>query len=134
MPFIFIGLGAVLVLVGLNGDPGQLYTLVSEDFTGKNNYVYWMVAILVLGSTGYIKGLEGLSKLFMFLVLVGLLVEPNPNTGTAAGVTFAQTFQGFLNSLQGTSTGQTGQTSTPGQSSSSTTQPGSSMLQQALNP
>jgi hypothetical protein len=96
MPFLFIGSGIVLVFVGLQGDPAKLYALIADDFTGPNSFVYWMVAILILGALGYINGLDRLSRLFMLLVLLALLLTRNPTTGEAAGVTFVHIFQDFL--------------------------------------
>jgi hypothetical protein len=104
MPLIFIGAGAVFILVGLNGNAGQLYALIASDFQGPNNFIYWMIAMLLLGSLGYIKGLEHFSRLFLILVIVGLLLDKNPNTGVAAGVTFAQTFQNFVATATGQKT------------------------------
>jgi hypothetical protein len=75
MPILLIGSGLVLILTGINGDVGQLYTLVAADFQGKNSFIYWMLAILVLGALGYIKGLENLSKMFMILVLIVLFLD-----------------------------------------------------------
>jgi hypothetical protein len=104
MPLLFIGSGLVLILSALKGDPAALWELVQGDFAGPNNFVYWFVSILVLGALGYVKGLENLSKVFMVLVLVGLLLKPNPNTGTAAGVDILHSLQNFINSTQGSST------------------------------
>lgn len=87
MPIFFIGSGIVLVFVGLNGNAALLYSLIAADFQGKNSFVYWMVAILVLGALGYIKGLESLSKLFLILVLLVLFLD---NGG------FFNQFQAFL--------------------------------------
>lgn len=75
MPLLFIGTGVVFLLTGLQGDAGTLYNLIKGDFTGKNNYVYWMLSILILGSLGYIKSLESLSKVFVALVIVVLLLD-----------------------------------------------------------
>lgn len=75
MPFVLIGVGLVLVLTGIKGNPNQLYQLVSNDFTGQNNYLYWMLAILVLGSLGYIKKLEPFSRMFIVLVVVVLFIH-----------------------------------------------------------
>jgi hypothetical protein len=91
MPFIFIGSGLVLVLVGLNGDPAKLYSLIAADFQGPNSFIYWLLAILILGALGYIKGLEQLSKLFLILVLIVLFLD---NGG------FFQQFQDFLKTTQ----------------------------------
>lgn len=89
MPLFFIGSGLVLVLVGLNGNPAKLYSLIASDFSGPNSFVYWMVAMLVLGALGYVKGLEQFSKLFLILVLIVLFLDN--------GGFFAQ-FQAYLKS------------------------------------
>lgn len=88
MPLLFIGTGLVLILTGLRGNAAQLYALIANDFTGPNNFIYWLFAMLILGSLGYIKGLEQFSKLFLILVLIVLFLD---NRGF-----FAQ-FQAFLN-------------------------------------
>lgn len=75
MPLLLIGTGLVLVLTGLNGNAANLYSLVASDFKGPNSFVYWMLAILVLGALGYIRGLENLSKLFLVLVIVVLFLD-----------------------------------------------------------
>lgn len=77
----------MFVFTGLKGSAPQLYQLLASDFTGQGNYVYWMLAIIVLGSLGYIKGLEQFSKLFLILVLIVLFLD---NRGF-----FAQ-FQAYL--------------------------------------
>ncbi len=111
MPLVFIGLGIVFILTGLKGDAGSLWDLVRGDFSGPNNYVYWMISILALGSLGYVESLQKLSRLFIVLVIIVLLLNRNKATGEAAGVTFANAFQGFI----ATATGQ--------QKSSGSTQP-----------
>jgi hypothetical protein len=103
MPLFFLGTGAVLVFVGLNGNAGQLYSLIASDFQGKNSFVYWLVAILVLGSLGYIRGLENLSKLFLILVVIVLFLD---NGG------FFQQFQAYLKSTQTTPSTTPGSTAT----------------------
>src|SRR5579872_4246360 len=101
MPLIFIGSGLVIVIVGLKGNVSQLYSLIASDFSGPQSFIYWAIAILILGALGYIKGLENLSKLFLILVLVVLLLHPNPNTNQATGVTLTQMFQVFIGTITG---------------------------------
>jgi hypothetical protein len=91
MPLLFIGTGLVFILTGVKGQPGELWQLFQGDFTGKNNFIYWMIAMLVLGALGYIEQLKNLSRLFIVLVLVVLLLD---NRGF-----FAQ-LQSFINSTQ----------------------------------
>lgn len=91
MPIFLIGSGLILIITGVKGDPSELWSLVKGDFTGQNNFVYWLVSILVLGFLGYIKQLQSLSRLFIVLILVVLLLD---NRGF-----FAQ-LQAFINSTQ----------------------------------
>lgn len=100
MPLLFIGTGIVFILTGLNGNPSALYGAVKNDFSGKDNYIYWMLSILSLGALGYIPDLKNLSRLFIVLVLLVLLLD---NGG------FFAKLQAFINSSSaGSSSGSTG--------------------------
>lgn len=99
MPLLLIGTGLVLVLTGLNGDAPALYELLASDFSGPGSFIYWLLAMLVLGALGYIKGLENLSKLFLILVIIVLFLD---NGG------FFTQFQAFLKQTQGTTASTTG--------------------------
>lgn len=101
MPLLLIGTGLILLLTGVKGNPGALWTQLGKDFTGPNNFVYWMVSIVALGALGYIKGLENLSRLFIVLLLAVIFLKSD--TGF-----FAQ-LQKFINSTS-TSTSTTGGT------------------------
>jgi hypothetical protein len=73
MPFVFGIIGIVLVVSGVRGTTSQLTALVKSDFTGTPNYLEWMVAIFLVGAVGYIKELNTISRMFMALVVIGLL-------------------------------------------------------------
>lgn len=92
MPLLFIGTGTIFVLTGLKGNPAALWSLVQGDFQGQNNFIYWMLSIFSLGALGYIDSLKSLSRLFVVLVFIVLLLD---NKGF-----FAQ-LQSFINSSQG---------------------------------
>lgn len=94
MALLFLGSGLALIFVGLRGDPAALLALVESDFSGPNNFVYWLAAMAILGALGYIESLKGLSRLFMVLVLIVLFLDN--------GGFFAQ-FQAYLNSTAGNS-------------------------------
>lgn len=98
MPLLFIGSGLVLVLTGIKGDGTKLWTLVRGDFTGPNNFVYWMLSMLTLGSLGYIPALKNLSRLFMVLIVIVLLLD---NKG------FFTQLQAFIDSSAANSTAST---------------------------
>lgn len=79
MPFVFGILGILLIISGVRGtvtgsDP-NLVDLVKSDLTGQPNYTEWMAAILVIGALGYIDKVRTLSRAFMALVIIRLLLD-----------------------------------------------------------
>lgn len=75
MPFVFGIFGVLLIVAGVRGTTSQLFGLIKSDFTGQPNYFEWMIAIFLVGALGYIDELKTLSRLFMFLLVLGLLWE-----------------------------------------------------------
>lgn len=94
MRLVAIILGAALLLVAVRGteidsakganDGKGLWPLLKNDFEPgqQGNFLAWLVAILVVGGIGYIPQLEGVSTLFLALliaVLVMSAVKNEPN-------------------------------------------------------
>lgn len=79
MPFLFGIIGLVLIVSGVRGTVAgtnpNLVSLVQQDLTGKPNYIEWMFAIGVIGAIGYIDSLKTLSRAFMTLVVVVLIID-----------------------------------------------------------
>jgi FtsH-binding integral membrane protein len=75
MPFAFIFVGLVLIISGVRGTSSQLTTLLKSDLTGKKNFIYWGLSILVIGSLGYVDEIKPLSRAFLVLVLVVLILS-----------------------------------------------------------
>ena len=81
MPFLFLVAGVVMVVAGARGTNQQLVQLLKGDFTGRNNFIYWTVAILIIGAVGYIPDLKPVSRAFLVLVVVVLFLKAgNPNS------------------------------------------------------
>lgn len=79
MPFIFLFIGILLLVSGLRntatvGNP-NLVTLIKGDFTGTDNFIYWVIAIMVIGALGYIDELKGLSISLLVLVIIVLFLS-----------------------------------------------------------
>ena len=85
MPFALIIAGLVLTISGVRGTQDDLLTLLRGDFTGQNNFIYWVIAILIIGSLGYIKSLEPVSRAFLALVLVVLFLKRGNPNGVGGG-------------------------------------------------
>ncbi len=74
MPFGLIALGVLLLVVGYQDTYKEFAALLKNDFTGKGNFFYWLVAIVVIGLIGHVKGLENFSGAFMVLIIVAMIV------------------------------------------------------------
>lgn len=73
---IFFGVIAILFIVaGVRGQSTALLALIKSDFSGQPNYFEWMIAIFIVGAIGYIKELSTISRMFMFIILLGLLYK-----------------------------------------------------------
>lgn len=80
MPFALIFVGILLLVSGVRKTASppaspNLVTLIQGDFTGKNNFLYWMGAIIAIGLIGYISELKGLSTALLVLVVVVLFLS-----------------------------------------------------------
>jgi hypothetical protein len=80
MPFVLLIIGELLVVTGIQGTQSEFYSLLEGDFTGNNSFIYWLVAIALIGALGYVPGLKSFSNAFLLLVLVVLVLHQNPST------------------------------------------------------
>lgn len=89
MPFALIIVGVVLLITSvrgtLTGGSNSLVSLLQSDFTGSNNFVYWLVAILVLGGIGYIPKLKPVSIAMLTLVIIVLVLTKGNAQGIGGG-------------------------------------------------
>jgi hypothetical protein len=84
MPFAFAIIGLVLLVSGVRGTPGDLVTLLKGDITGSNNFVYWILSIGIIGALGYVEDFRPLSRAFLVLVIV-VLVLAQDKQGSGGG-------------------------------------------------
>lgn len=77
MPFALLVVGITLLTAGVRGTQGTLFSLIQGDFSGSDNFVYWFVAIILVGLLGYVPKLKYLSWAFLALILVVLLLSHN---------------------------------------------------------
>lgn len=75
MPFAFALVGVIFLVSGVRGTSDDLLTLLKGDVSGgQNSFVYWMLAIAILGALGYIDEVRPLSRALMVLVIVVLIL------------------------------------------------------------
>jgi hypothetical protein len=99
MPLFFGAIGIVLIICAVNntlanGKDG-LVDLVKGDFTGPNNFLVWLIAILIAGAFGYIPKFKPVSYAFLGLIFIVLLLANQKRSGS--GGVFANLFDAFLN-------------------------------------
>lgn len=82
MPIVFAIIGAVLVTSGVRGTSQDLLNLLKVDLAGQNNFIYWILAILVIGSLGYVDELRGFSRALLALVIIVLVVHEGNQSGS----------------------------------------------------
>lgn len=101
MPFALIIIGAVMVIAAVKNTQGTLGQLVKGDFTGPNNFIFWLAAMFLIGAIGYIPKAKGIATALLALVIVVLFLTKGNPQGVGGGF-FAQLTKG----LQSTTTAQ----------------------------
>jgi hypothetical protein len=92
MPFALIIIGVIFLIASVkntvqttpNGGPG-LYPLLVSDFTGSNNFIFWFVAMLIIGAVGYIQKLKPVSVALLTLVVLVLFLKKGNPSGVGGG-------------------------------------------------
>lgn len=100
MPFVLLFIGIILLTVAIRNQQTPFVHLVGGDFVGAGNFMYWVVALIVLGAIGYIPKAKPISNTLIVLILLVLILKTgNPATGVSQGI-----FQQLVNALQTTKT------------------------------
>jgi hypothetical protein len=102
MPFAFAIIGLVLVVAGVRGSSADLLKLFAGDFTGDNNFIYWALSVAIIGGLGYIDELRPISRAFLVLIIVVLILAEDKNA--QAGGFFTK-FQDAVAEITGTAGG-----------------------------
>jgi len=90
---------AVRDTVDTNGSTEGLANLLQGDFTGPDNFIYWLVAIMIIGAIGYVPKMKGISNAFLVLIIVVLFItRGNPKM---QGGGFFKQFTSAINSTAG---------------------------------
>lgn len=75
MAFPLVIIGLILIVSGIRNTTGTLGTLVANDFTGSKNFFYWLGAMLIVGSVGYIPKAQTASRAFIVLIMVVMIIS-----------------------------------------------------------
>jgi hypothetical protein len=75
MGFILALIGLLMIDTGYQGTYRQFGTLVAGEFTAKPSFLYFVAGIGAVGAIGYIDSLRVFSRLFLTLILIGIVVS-----------------------------------------------------------
>lgn len=75
MPYALIVVGLILVITGARNTYADFGRTLAGDFTGPNNFTYWLAALGIVGSLGYIDQLRMFSRAFMALILLSMVLK-----------------------------------------------------------
>jgi hypothetical protein len=75
MPLALVIIGLLMLVVGIRGTQSQFTKLIVGDFTGNNNFIFWMLAIIIVGMIGYVEKLKSISNAFLLLIIVVIFLS-----------------------------------------------------------
>lgn len=74
MAFVLTFTGLLMIVTGVKGTYAQFGAQVVSDFTGSQPFTYWVAAILGVGAIGYIDALRTVSRMFLALILISMIL------------------------------------------------------------
>jgi hypothetical protein len=75
MPFALVLIGLVMIVTGAKDTYKQFGDELISDFTGPGNFTWWIASVGAVGAVGYIPQMEKLSRAFMALVIISMLIS-----------------------------------------------------------
>lgn len=74
MPFVLFLLGVLFLIVAVRGTQDQFFALLKGEFSGTNNFLVWILAIVILGMIGYIKPIRPVAHSMIGLIILVMIV------------------------------------------------------------
>lgn len=107
MPMFLLIVGAIFLIASVRGEDetAKLLALIKGDFTGPNNFFFWAIAIYGVGALGYVPELRPLSRAFVALVIIRLLLSHADGAGNF--------FTKFMEQISATQTPQSNPVTAP---------------------
>jgi len=91
MPFAFLIVGLMLLVIGVRNQTSTAITLLQKEFTGSGSFIQWFIAIFIIGAIGYWKPAKGFSDAFMGLIILVMIIANENSNGLFAA--FEQAMQ-----------------------------------------
>lgn len=85
MPFVLLLIGGVLMLASVRGDPNKIGTLFARDLSGAQGFATFAAAFMLVGFAGYIGAFRDVSRMFLALMVVALVLAYQRRGGNLFG-------------------------------------------------
>ena len=79
MPFVFLLIGAGLLVVVVQGNARAATKLLSSEFSGQKSFVPWVSALVILCALGYIKTVRPITDSFVGLIILVMIIVAETN-------------------------------------------------------
>lgn len=96
MPVAVLAVGLLILVLGVRGQSNAAGQLLASEFTGKNSYIQWFLAVMILGVAGYYKPVRPVADGMLGLVVVAIIIAKG-NPKNSGGGLFYQLEQAFQN-------------------------------------
>lgn len=74
MPFVFLIVGLLLLVVAVQGTHKQAFSLIKSEFSGANSFLIFAAAFIILGALAYIRPIRPIALGLIGLVLITLIL------------------------------------------------------------
>lgn len=74
MPFALVMIGLLMVISAVMNTHAQLGKQLQSDFTGPNNFTWWLLVMVFVGGLGYVERLRPIASAFLVLIIVSLFI------------------------------------------------------------
>jgi len=75
MPFVFVIIGLLLLVVAIRGTQNDAFTLLKSEFVGAHSFLPWAASILILGAIGYARPVKPVADALILLVVLVILLK-----------------------------------------------------------
>lgn len=75
MPFIFLLIGILFLVLARNGTQGDFEQLLKKEFTGAQSFLVWASAFVILGLIGFWKPIRPVTDALIGLIILVLILE-----------------------------------------------------------
>ena len=79
MPFAILIAGIFFITAAIRGNQDALFALLKDDFSGSNNFIYWVMAFVFIVAIGAWKTIRPVSDAFLGLALLVLIISSRRN-------------------------------------------------------